>query len=90
MGISRKNTEFYGKYKLDELPELIKKSTISMGIFPSICSETFSYLVSEHIMMGLPIMCFDIGAQADKVRAYDKGIVVKDVDEMVEKIEKLR
>ena len=90
MGISRKNTEFYGKYKYDELPELIKKSTISMGIFPSIWSETFSYLVSEHIMMGLPIMCFDIGAQADKVRAYDKGIVVKDVDEMVEKIEKLR
>lgn len=90
MGISRKNTKFYGKYKHEELIKLIKKSNISVGIFPSICPETFSYLVSEYIIMDLPIICFDIGAQADKVRAYSKGIVVKNVDEMIEKIISMR
>lgn len=85
-GISRKNTKYLGKYNHDDLQRLVEGETISMEIFPSIWSETFSYLVSEHIAMNEPIVCFDMGAQAEKVRAYSKGIVVKNVDEMVDVI----
>lgn len=82
-GINRKNTKYLGKYNHDDLQHLVEDETISMEIFPSIWSETFSYLVSEHIAMNVPVVCFDMGAQAEKVRAYSKGIVVKNVDEMV-------
>lgn len=85
-GIRRKNTHYLGKYKHDDLQRLVEDETISMEFFPSIWSETFSYLVSEHIAMNEPVVCFDMGAQAEKVRTYNKGIVVKNVDEMVDVI----
>ena len=72
-----------GKYKHENLQKLVESENISMEIFPSIWPETFSYLVSEHIAMNVPIICFDMGAQSEKVRTYTKGIIVKDIDEMV-------
>lgn len=87
-GKNRKNTHYLGKYNHDDLQRLVEQETISMEIFPSIWSETFSYLVSEHIAMNIPVVCFDMGAQAEKVRNYEKGIVVKDVDEMIDVIMK--
>lgn len=62
-------------YRAPDLRENIEKEKVNCLLFPSLCSETFSYLVSEHIMMDLPIVCFDYGAQAEKIRAYKKGIV---------------
>lgn len=82
-GINRKNTKYLGKYNHDDLQHLVEDEAISMEIFPSIWSETFSYLISEHIAMSEPVICFDMGAQAEMVRAYSKGIVVKNVDEIV-------
>lgn len=82
-GKNRKNTHYLGKYKHDDLQRLVEQETISMEIFPSIWSETFSYLVSEHIAMNIPVVCFDMGAQAEKVKKYEKGFVVKNIDEMV-------
>ena len=82
-GKNRKNTHYLGKYKHDDLQRLVEQETISMEIFPSIWSETFSYLVSEHISMNIPVVCFDMGAQAEKVKKYKKGFVVKNIDEMV-------
>lgn len=29
-------------------------------------------------------MCFDVGAQAEKVRKYDKGYIAKDISQMKE------
>lgn len=84
--VSRPNTYFHGRYSLEELPGIIRDHKISMALFPSICPETFSYMVSELMMLGMPIMCFDIGAQGEKVKAYDKGIICHDVDDMVAKI----
>jgi glycosyltransferase involved in cell wall biosynthesis len=86
IGVSRPNTYYHGKYALKELPGIISKHKISMALFTSICPETFSYTVSELMMLGMPIMCFDIGAQGEKVKAYDKGIICRDADDMVSKI----
>ena len=79
----RKNVCYLGRYKPSELQLLVEQSTISTVVFPSIWSETFSYAVSEHIMMGLEVLCFDIGAQAEKVKKYHHGYVCTSVDEMI-------
>lgn len=86
---SRKNTEFLGRYSHDELQNIIESCRINLVVFPSICPETFSYLISELIMMDVPIICFDFGAQAEKVGAYYKGKVVKNEKEMISYIESL-
>ncbi len=80
---TRKNVCYLGSYKHAELQMLVEKQNISTVVFPSICSETFSYAVSEHIMMGLDVLCFDIGAQAEKVKNYNHGYVCTSVDEMI-------
>ncbi|MEE0998386.1 MAG: glycosyltransferase [Treponemataceae bacterium] len=85
--VKRKNVVWYGNYKHDDLPRILEKSAVDLVVFPSVWPETFSYVISELIQMNLPIVCFDLGAQGDKVREYNKGIVVRDVDEMVVTIE---
>ena len=40
-------------------------------------------------MMDVPIICFDFGAQAEKVGTYHKGKVVKNEKEMISYIESL-
>ena len=58
-----------GSYQLDQLPYLIEAHGIDRWLFPSIWPETFSYAVHEMISTGLPVYVFDVGAQADAVRA---------------------
>ncbi|MDO5371438.1 glycosyltransferase [Paracoccus sp. (in: a-proteobacteria)] len=58
-----------GSYQLDQLPYLIKAHGIDRWLFPSIWPETFSYAVHEMISTGLPVHAFDVGAQAEAVRA---------------------
>lgn len=71
--------DFYvhGKYKIFELPYILKKLNISAAFVPSIWPETFNYISSELIQLGLPTVCFDYGAQRDKVSTFKYGVVVK-------------
>lgn len=75
--VTGKRIHYTGQYNQVELQEIIQKENVNCIFFPSVCAETFSYLVSEIIMMNLPVVCFDFGAQAEKIRKYDKGIVCK-------------
>ena len=83
---NRKNVIFLGKYRHDELQDILEKKNVTHIIFPSVWPETFSYVVSEIMQMNLPIMCFNIGAQAEKVSKYNKGIVCESVEDMIKKI----
>ena len=85
----RKNVFYYGRYNHDRLQDILEEQKINFVVFPSVCPETFSYLVSELIMMDLPIICFDYGAQAEKISHYNKGIVVKNSEEMISHIEEI-
>jgi len=69
-----------GPYQRDQLPDLIRKSNTNVMLFPSICPETFSYIVHELIELELPVACFDIGAQAERVTKYSKGLILKKPD----------
>jgi glycosyltransferase involved in cell wall biosynthesis len=73
--IKSRNIKYTGEYKRSELQSFIEKEQISVVFFPSIWPETFSYLVSELIFLNIPIVCFDYGAQAEKMKNYNKGYI---------------
>ncbi|NPA29522.1 MAG: glycosyltransferase [Epsilonproteobacteria bacterium] len=65
-----------GRYKREDLPRLVEENGIDLFFIPSIWPETFSYTAEEVMQMGLPLMVFDLGAPAERVRHYDRGIVI--------------
>lgn len=68
--------EIYGPYKKEELPELMEQYNINVIFIPSICPETFCYAAEEGMKMGLPVVVFNIGAPAERVKTYEKGIIL--------------
>ena len=65
-----------GRYEMEELPILVKKEKVSLFFIPSIWPETFSYTTDEVIQMGYPLAVFDLGAPAERVRRYNKGLLI--------------
>ncbi len=69
-----------GPYQVSELPDLIESCRVNVCFLPSIWPETFSYVTSELIQLEMPICCFDLGAQAEKVRKYRFGRIISKID----------
>jgi GT2 family glycosyltransferase/glycosyltransferase involved in cell wall biosynthesis len=78
--LSNRHLIQHGKYDKQELPRLFEENGIDIVLIPSICPETFSFVTEEAIQMGLPVMVFDLGAPAERVRCYSKGIVIDRID----------
>lgn len=74
-GISS-NMIVHGRYRHEDLPDLIEKYQISACLLPSIWPETFSYVTQEIMALSLPLVCFDLGAPAERVSSYDHGKVL--------------
>lgn len=72
-GNSHSLIETTGPYKHEQLPKLIKDSGANIFIMPSIVPETFSYVTAELMALNLPIISFDFGAPAERLRTYDLG-----------------
>jgi len=68
-----------GRYDREQLPQIITQEQIDIFLIPSICPETFSYTTQEIMMMQMPLMVFDVGAPAERVREYEKGYVLSPV-----------
>ena len=60
----------------------MEKFKIDVVLILSVWRETYCYTADEAMMMGLPVICFDVGAHAERVRNYPKGTVVKDEQEL--------
>ncbi|WP_180371655.1 glycosyltransferase [Neomoorella thermoacetica] len=69
-----------GTYQREELPELIERARANLFFLPSICPETFSYVTEELMLMGVPLAVFDLGAPAERVRNYSKGLIIKEIN----------
>ena len=80
-GPSIKNSNFIqlGKYRQEDLSDLTLEYDIDIFFVSSIWPETFSYTTQEVIEMGMPIACFDLGAPAERVKEYDKGIIIPEI-----------
>ncbi len=65
-----------GSYEHSELPGLLEQHGVGLCFLPSVCPETFSFVASEVMQLELPLVCFNLGAQAERVRQYERGFVV--------------
>jgi O-antigen biosynthesis protein len=70
------NLRVTGPYEQGELPKLLKQSGVNACLLPSIWPETFSYVASELMALGVPLAVFDLGAPAERVRHYELGAVL--------------
>ncbi len=66
-----------GPYAQANLPNLILDAGVNIFLFPSICPETFSYVVQELLELQCPVACFDLGAPAERLRSYRKGLILR-------------
>lgn len=60
----------HGAYRHADIPALASRYGITDWLIPSIWPETFSFATREAIATGLPVWSFDLGAQAEAVRAH--------------------
>ena len=58
-----------GKYKEEDALALLAELKPDMVWLPSVWPETFSYTLSIGLTAGVPIVAFDIGAIANRLRA---------------------
>lgn len=58
-----------GRYEPDELPTLLRREAPHAIFLPSLTPETWSYALSEAMTTGLPVIAFDLGAIAERLRA---------------------
>lgn len=70
------NIRVLGRYERKNLPEIMEKNNIDIVFIASIIPETFSYTTAETISMGLPVACFNLGAQAEFVKQYSHGLII--------------
>lgn len=68
-----------GPYKRANLPSLIQKSGVNVFLMPSIWPETFSYVTEELIQMNVPLAVFNLGAPAERVQEYPKGLIISKI-----------
>lgn len=65
-----------GTYSAEALPALCAEQGVNAFWFPSIWPETFSFVAHEMKAMGLPVLAYDVGAQADTLADDDRHRVV--------------
>ncbi len=75
-----KNLKVTGPYQPCDLPSLIEKHRVNICLFPSIWPETFSFVCSELMELGMPLCCFGLGAQGERVAEYKLGNVINEIN----------
>jgi GT2 family glycosyltransferase/glycosyltransferase involved in cell wall biosynthesis len=65
-----------GPYQEGEAEPLIKSLNADLAFLPSIWPETWCFALSEAWRAGLYTLAFDLGAQADRIRATNRGAVL--------------
>ena len=62
-----------GRYFDQQLPERIRDYAPHLILVPSIWPETYCYVLSAALQSGRRVAVFDLGAQAERVRAHHEG-----------------
>ena len=69
-----------GPYRREDLPQLIERCGANVFFLPSIWAETFSYVAEELMQLGVPVAVFDLGAPAERVARYPRGLLIDRID----------
>ena len=78
--------EFTGRYKPDDLPEILKQ--IDVMVLPSICNDTAPQTIFESFSGGVPIIASNIGGFPDFIQHDHNGLLFEagNSDDLAEKI----
>ncbi len=69
----------HGIFQSGEIVPLTERYNVDVFVIPSIWPETFSYTAEEVMKMHMPLAVFDLGAPAERVQSYDKGMIVREM-----------
>lgn len=72
--------EITGPYDPLKISDLLAEKRACLVIIPSIWPETFSYTTGEAIASGYPVIVFNIGAPAERVKRENAGVVVSEIN----------
>jgi glycosyltransferase involved in cell wall biosynthesis len=67
------NVHITGRYREREVYDLIASRRAHLAFLPSECPESYMYTLSIAMAAGLFVVCFDLGAQAERVRNWGWG-----------------
>lgn len=73
---SNRHFENHGSYIRAELKELLLTNKINLVCLFSTWPETYSYTMTEAIACGIPVISFDMGAIAERIKKYNLGWVI--------------
>lgn len=65
-----------GKYRRENIVNLVEEYNIDVFFMSSVCPETFSYTISEIQSMKRPLISYDLGAQGERTKNYKLGKVI--------------
>lgn len=65
-----------GPYRSEELGRLLAEAAPHMVFLPAIWPETWSFVLTSALEQGLPVIVFDIGAPAARLRRLGRGHVL--------------
>lgn len=65
-----------GEYREEEVQDLIRQQQPDVGLIPSVAPETWCYALGQIWRSGLEAVCFDLGAQGERVRRSMTGLAV--------------
>lgn len=68
-----------GAYRSEQLATILRSEHVGICLLPSIWHETFSYVTAEIMAHGMPLAVFDLGAPAERVRAYARGCIIPEI-----------
>ena len=71
-----RNVTIHGSYVPEDIPHLAEKYGLIGWLMPAVWPETFSFVTHEAIATGLPVVGFDLGAQAEALLRQPNGTVV--------------
>lgn len=73
---NKKNYVYHGKYIQQDLPNLLLENDIKLICLLSMWPETYSYTLSESLISEIPVISFDLGAIAERVKKADVGWIL--------------
>ena len=74
IGLERVGVAQTGRYSGDhEALDLVWRLSADLVLLPAIWPETYSYALTLALRTGLPVAAFDLGAPAERLRAYPNG-----------------
>ena len=71
------NVRVLGPYRDSDVYDHLERAQCHVALLPSVWPETFMYTLSVAMSAGFWTMCFDLGAQADRLRSWGHGRVLR-------------